>query len=48
MLIFREFFKTQSDQNIYQNDQTAQNFQNFLRQLAYMPLNLLAYTCNYN
>ena len=38
MLIFREFFKTQSDQNIYTRmHQTAQNFQNFLRELAYAP-----------
>ena len=34
MLIFREFYKTQSDQNINQN---APNFQNFLRELAYAP-----------
>ena len=34
MLIFRECFKTQSDQNIYQMHQTAQNF---LRELAYAP-----------
>ena len=37
MLIFKEFFKTQSDQNIYQNVQTAPKFQNFLRELAYAP-----------
>ena len=34
MLMFREFFKTQSDQNIYQNAPIAQNF---LRELAYAP-----------
>ena len=44
MSIFREFFKTQSDQNILQNalnctklHQTAPNFQNFLGELAYAP-----------
>ena len=31
MLMFREFFKTQSDQNIYQNAP------NFLRELEYAP-----------
>ena len=31
MLIFREFFKTQSDPNC------APNFQNFLNELAYAP-----------
>ena len=34
MLIFREFFKTQSNQNIYKD---APNFQNLLRELAYAP-----------
>ena len=39
MLIFREFFNTQSDQNILQKltHQTAPHFQNFLRELAYAP-----------
>ena len=38
MLIFREFFKTQSDQNIYtRTDQTAPNFRNFLKELLYAP-----------
>ena len=38
MLIFSEFFKTQSDENIYtRTHQTAQNFQNFFRELAYAP-----------
>ena len=32
--MFKEFFKTQSVQNIYQN---APNFLNFLRELAYAP-----------
>ena len=44
MLIFKEFFKTQSDKIYIRTHQlTAQNFQNFLMHLAYMPLNLLAY-----
>ena len=34
MLIFKESFKTQSDQNMYQN---APNFQNLLWELAYAP-----------
>ena len=34
MLIFREFFKTQSDQIYTRMHQTAQNF---LRKLAYAP-----------
>ena len=37
MLIFREFFKTQSDQNIYQNTPNCRDFKNFLRELAYAP-----------
>ena len=37
MLIFREFFKTQSDQNIYQNAPNCPNILNFLRELAYAP-----------
>ena len=45
MLIFREFFKTQSDQNsIYtRTHQTAQKFQNFLRELVYAPEPLSIY-----
>ena len=35
MLIFWEFFKTQSDQNIHQTHQTALYFQNFLGELEY-------------
>ena len=31
MLIFREFSKTQSDQNIHQNAPNCTTFQNFLR-----------------
>ena len=39
MLIFREFFKTQSDENIYQNAATKlhKKIKNFLRELAYAP-----------
>ena len=50
MLIFRVFFKTQSDQNIHQNAQTAPDYQKFSRKLAYrpIPLNLLAYTFNFS
>ena len=34
MLVFREFFKTQSDQNVCQN---TPNCTKFLRELAYAP-----------
>ena len=39
MLIFRELFKIQSDENIYQNApcKLHKNFQNFLTELAYAP-----------
>ena len=41
MLNFREFFKTQFNQNIHQKrtklHQTARNFQNFLGELVYVP-----------
>ena len=35
MLIFREFFKTHSDQNIHQNTPTAPHFPNFIGEQAY-------------
>ena len=43
MSIFREFFKTQSDQNIHQNALNCTKFLKFLGELAYSPeqLNLL-------
>ena len=43
MSIFREFFKTQSDQHIHQNALNGTKFLKFLRELAYSPerLNLL-------
>ena len=48
MLIFREFFKTQSDQNIHQNAPKLHHiFQIFSGQLAYAP-KLPAYVYNYN
>ena len=37
MLIFMEFFKTQSDQNIYQNAPNCTKYLNFLMELAYAP-----------
>ena len=38
MLIFREFFNAQSDQNILQNALTAPHFQNFLSIISkYIP-----------
>ena len=42
MLIFREFCKTQSDQDIHQN---APYFQKNFGDLAYVPL---AHACNHN
>ena len=48
MLIFREFFNTQSDQNILQNAPNRTTFQNFLKGASIMPLNSPAYACNYN
>ena len=44
MLIFREFFKTHSDQNIHKNALNCTKFSNFLGEQAYA----LAYACNYN
>ena len=43
MSIFREFFKTQSDQNIHQNALNCTKSLKFLGELAYSPeqLNLL-------
>ena len=46
MLIFEEFFKTKSDQNIHQTHQTAQYIQNFLGGASTMLLNPLLYACN--
>ena len=48
MLIFREFFKHYLIK-IYTRitHQTATNYQNFPRKLAYAP-EPLAYTCNFN
>ena len=37
MLILREFFNTQSDQNILQTHETAPHFQNFLRGASICP-----------
>ena len=38
MLIFREFFKTQSDQNIYQNAPNCTKFSKFSQvAIAYAP-----------
>ena len=37
MLIFREFFNTQSDQNILQNSPNCTTFPKFPRELAYAP-----------
>ena len=37
MLIFREFIKTQSDQNIHETHQTAPHFQNFLSEPSICP-----------
>ena len=48
MLIFREFFNTQSDQNILQNAQNCTTFSKFSQESKHMPLNSLAYACNYN
>ena len=47
MSIFREFFKTQSDQNIHQNAQNCTKSLKFLGELAYFPeqLNLLVTAC---
>ena len=45
MLLFREFSKTLSDQNIHQNALNCTNFQNFLGKLAYAPEPLI--TCIY-
>ena len=46
MLIFEEFLKTKSDQNIHQTHQTAQYIQNFLGEASTMLLNPLLYACN--
>ena len=46
MLIFEEFLKTKSDQNIHQTHQTAQYIQNFLGGASTMLLNPLLYACN--
>ena len=48
MLIFREFFNTQSDQNILQNEPNCTTFSKFLRGASIMSLNSPAYACNYN
>ena len=50
MLNFREFFNTQSDQNILQKTPNCTTFSKFSQgiELAYMPLNSPAYACNYN
>ena len=37
MLIFKEFFKTQSDQNIHQNALNCTKSSKFFRKLAYAP-----------
>ena len=37
MLIFREFFKTQSDQNIHQNAPNCTTFSNFHRAASICP-----------
>ena len=37
MSFFREFFKTQSDQNIHQNALNCIKFLKFLGELAYSP-----------
>ena len=43
MLIFREFFKTQSDQNIYQNAPNCTKFFNLFQELVYAPEPLSIY-----
>ena len=49
MSIFREFFKTQSDQNIYHNAPNCTKFSKFSQGASdHMPLKLLAYMCNHN
>ena len=48
MLIFREFFNTQSDQNILQNEPNCTTFSKFLKGASIMSLNSPAYACNYN
>ena len=51
MLVFRDFFKTRSDQNIYQNVPNCTKFSKIFNDAyasKHMPLNLLAYTCDYN
>ena len=51
MIIFKEFFKTQSDQNIHQNAlNSTKLFQifNFFSGSQHMPMNLLGYTCTCN
>ena len=49
MLIFREFFKTQSDQNIYQNAPNCTKFSKFSQAASiYAPEPPSIYTCNYN
>ena len=46
MLIIREFFNTQSDQNIHQNALNCTQFSKISREA--MPLNLIVCMCNYN
>ena len=43
MLIFREFFNTQSDQNIIQNSPNCTTFSKFSQGSYHMPLNSPAY-----
>ena len=47
MLIFREFFNTQSYQNIRQNALNCTKFTKFSREASIMPLNLIVYTSNF-
>ena len=47
MLIIREFFKTQSDQNIHQNAPNCTTFSNFSQGTDIL-LNSPAYACNKN
>ena len=47
MLIFWEFFNTQSDQNILQNTPNCTTFSKFSQGSYHMPLNSPAYACNY-
>ena len=46
MLIFGNFFKTQSDQNIPQNAQNAPSFLKKIWGASIYPLTALAYACN--